>query len=139
MHRIIAHSHIILISCLLIDNACYDYLHANSTECGSSGKYTVCQVCVWVCNVRCAMLLHSKNLLPIQTDRISLVFMFSKFTVAIRIPRITKNTSLILHLYFCFVIISNFFFRKFLVSFWYSFGCVSVCVAKWHSIPLDKD
>lgn len=91
-----------------------------------------CAKCVWVCDVRCAMLLHSKNLLPIQTDRISLVFMFSKFTVAIRIPRITKNTSLILHLYFCFVIISNFFFRWFLVSFWYSFGraCVCVCVCR---------
>lgn len=130
MHRIIAHSHIILISCLLIDKACYDYLHANSTECGSSGKYTVCQVCVCV-SVRCAMLLHSKNLLPIQTDRISLVFMFSKFTVAIRIPRITKNTSLILHLYFCFVIISNFFF----VGSWYRFDIhlverVCVCVSQ---------
>lgn len=102
------------------------------------GVPSVCECAM--CDARCAMLLHSKNLLPIQTDRISLVFMFSKFTVAIRIPRITKNTSLILHLYFCFVIISNFFFSLVLsIVLIFIWSSVCVCVAKWHSIPLVKD
>lgn len=88
-------SPIILISCLLIDNACYDYLHAirwiwfkpeciNALHCIRSGF----RIEWGIFFSRCS---HLSRMLFASVLAISMFFV--KFTVA---PRITKNTFFLL-------------------------------------------
>lgn len=139
MHRIIAHSHIILISCLLIDNACYDYLHANSTECGSSGKYTVCQVCVSVrCAMRDAVALQESAANP-NRSHFSSFHVFEIYSCNSYSSYYEKHLAYSTFIFlFCYY--KQYFFLVVLsIVLIFIWSSVCVCVAKWHSIPLVKD